>query len=853
MMLSRRSAQILLLVVVLLAGLLFLATPLLIKHFALQWLRDNGGEQVSVEAVALNPFTGRLELRGLEVKVDDTTTLAFDSAEVNAAWWPLLHKQLELQSLALHELTLVIDRRAPQPRIGGIRLPEPKDEPQADNPWSAGLDTLVLHDVKLRYLDDQLDLTLDLKQLQLDRLAQWTPETATPIEAQGSLNQASFQLRGEIAPLAKRPRYDLRLQLDALPLAPFARLLAQPTERLAGALSYDGKLHYEQQPGDGFELRHSGALRLQALDLALRQPALAIKTQSARLDSELAVTRTSQAQFQLSGEVQAEGLDVATLDGALQLLASDKLRIAGLKVAAADDLSFEKLEADQLTLAHQPGKVPVTLLRAGKLDLGKLALKDRRLRIDTIRLKEMTNQLYRDADGTWQAVAIGKRISALGEPAAKVKAEVDAAVTTPKEAAQGEGESGATDAAAGEASDDSTPPQGATQQQTPAGEPQPTMTFRIGKIAVEGESHVKLRDDAIKPGLDTDIAIKTLQLESLDSGAPEQPSPFELKATVDTRTDLSVQGTLRPFLRPPGGDLEARIRALDLPPLSPYARASLGLNLKSGTLDADIDLKSDSDKLDGRIKLDLYRLGVENTGGDNSLQSRLPVPINVALDTLRDGNDTISLKIPVSGNPAKPDFDIDNLIAKALADGLQKGTLTYLTLALQPYGAIVMAARYAGEQINKVRLNPVTFAAGKSDLDDQARDYLSKVAKVMDDRPKLTVKVCGVAVNDDLAYLKQQNAAAAQNPSTGSPGANPSVGGNTTGGANPDATANSQQVTPAEAYQAQLGKLAERRANSVRDYLVNKYKTKASHLVSCQPRIETATEGASKPRTDLLL
>ncbi len=827
---SRRSVQILLLVAVLLAGLFF-GMPLVIKHFALKWLQDNGGEQVSVDNVEFNPFTGRLQLRGLEVKVDDTTTLAFASAEVNAAWWPLVHKQLELQSLTLRGLTLLVDRRPPQPRIGGIRLPESKDEPKAENPWSAGLDTLVLDDVKLRYLDDRLDLTLHLQRLRLDRLAQWTAETATPIEAQGSLNQGAFKLSGEIAPLAKLPRYDLQLELKAVPLAPFAQLAADHAERLAGKLSYDGNLHYEKQ-SDGFQLRQSGQLNLDELDLALRQPALTIKTRSARLESELGMTRGAREQpFQLSGELQFDDADVSTADGAVQLLAGEKLRIAGLDMTGADTLSFKQLTADKLVLARQPDETPVTLLQAGRLDLDSLALKNKRLQIDRIALNDVTSQLHRDAEGNWQIAAIGARVSDLGEPAARVKSEVDSAVTTPKEAAQGKTPAAAADGASRETESASN---SAAADQAPS--QQPAMTFRIGQITVEGDSHVKLRDDAVKPGLDTDIAVKTLQLEALDSATPDQPSPVDLKATIDSRTGLSLQGSLRPFQQPPAGDVQARISALDLPPLSPYARESLGLNLTSGTLDADIEVKSDASKLDGLIKLDLYRLGVENVGGANSLQSRLPVPINVALDTLRDSNDTISLKIPISGDPANPDFDIDSLIAKALADGLQKGTLTYLTLALQPYGAIVMAARYAGEQIKKVRLNPVAFAAGNSELNATAHDYLAKVAKVMQERPKLTVKVCGVAVNADLAYLKQQNAAAAQGAGANAPAAG---------------AATTEKVTPAQAYKTQLGKLAEKRANSVRDYLVNKYKTKASHLVSCQPRIETS--GDSKPRTDLLL
>ena len=132
------------------------------------------------------------------------------------------------------------------------------------------------------------------------------------------------------------------------------------------------------------------------------------------------------------------------------------------------------------------------------------------------------------------------------------------------------------------------------------------------------------------------------------------------------------------------------------------------------------------------------------------------MPLDTALDTLRDKNNTIKLEIPVAGNVNDPKFSVNDAISQALAKGVQKGALSYLTLALQPYGTLITAAKYAGEAATRVRLNPVQFEPGQSALDDSDREYLDKVAKVLKDRPKIAIKLCGVAASPDRLFLEQQ-------------------------------------------------------------------------------------------------
>ena len=114
-------------------------------------------------------------------------------------------------------------------------------------------------------------------------------------------------------------------------------------------------------------------------------------------------------------------------------------------------------------------------------------------------------------------------------------------------------------------------------------------------------------------------------------------------------------------------------------------------------------------------------------------------------------------------------------------------------------------------------------------MDDTDRDYLSKVAGVLHDRPKLAIKLCGVAVKQDALYF-QQLANTERKKNTG------------------------KETTPVEPVidEQKLTELARQRAAQVKNYLVEKFKVPADHLVGCRARIETDKADASA-RTDLLI
>jgi len=942
-LLSNRWFVILSITLALFAALL-VGTPFLIKHLAQQWLLENGGSQVQFRDVDFNPFSATLLLKHLDLKVDQETTLSFETAGLDVAWLPLFRKQIRVQSVELAGFHVVVDNRDLL-RIGGIHLPaenaeaDNRDSEPTPNAWLSGIDTLTLRDFHIVYRDPKIETELVLDRLLLSQLAQWAPDRAAHLELSGSINGAGIELNAELAPLAERPDYRGTLSVRGLALDRFAGLARPQFTELGGQTTLESKFTVQQNPG-GLSLTHKGSLSLTDLklvsdalqldnhsvnwtgdlnltqspeavrishrgDLTLEQiklvsDALQLDGQTGNFKGELGLTQSSdglrvshsgglafeqlklvseagvidnqstrwdgtsalqrvgpdqllsletegallvgqtsadlqqpwiyfeQQQFshqgsfsfaqgeprpsvKLSSDIDLQNLRLESEERKFKLLDIEDLRLSGLQLEALGTLAIDAVQADELYLGQSGETDPNSdakhdaFLHIVQTRISKPSYADSLLSVDSIEYDGWHGQLHRDKQGKWTIVRLLDVVEAIAqgpEPAAQDEAQADA-------------EQGPKDA------DDA-----------PAAQP---VKFALKRIEAASGSTLTFVDESVEPVFKTELSFERLKVENIDSRQPEQLSSLVLDSKIGKHTRIELQGDLQPFLQPPGLNLKGSIGAMDLPQLSSYTRESLGLLLNSGTLDAELAMQTKADKLDGKATLELHQLQVKSVPGKDTLQSKIPVPLDTALDTLRDKNNAIRLDIPVAGNTNDPQFNVNDAISQALAKGVQKGALSYLTLALQPYGTLITAAKYAGEAATRVRLNPVEFDPGQSMLDDNDRAYLGKVAKVLKDRPKIAIKLCGVAAPQDRLFLEQeQQKQQAQTTKT---------------------PAQAQAAAPAEAIvvdETRLSEIAEQRAAAIKDFLIEKHQVSASRLVGCLPQLELDDDKAA-PRTDLLI
>ncbi|MGD8614316.1 MAG: DUF748 domain-containing protein [Gammaproteobacteria bacterium] len=927
-----------------LIAVFLVGTPVLIKHFARQWLLEHGGGEVRFRDVDFNPFSGSLLLKELDVKVDRETTLSFASAGLDLAWLPLFRKQIKVQSVELAGFHVVVDNRDVL-RVGGILLPAAADaeadEEPASSPWLSGIESLTLRDFRLVYRDPKIETEVTLKRLRLSGLAQWAPDRAAHLELAGSVNGAPVALDAELAPLADTADYRGTLSVRGLSLGRFAPLAQPQLDALGGSASLESAFSI-RQTGSDLTLSHNGSLELSGLELVSGD--LKLAGQNAEWDGELGVSQSTEAlDVTHSGGVEVaelrlvmEALQLAShsgnWSGELSLrrssdamsvshrggLAVEQLKLVSdagvvenqstrwdgttdLQLAGADpqltintdgalvvgasraDLQQPPLYAEQERLSHQgrfslaPGDAGPKLELSTNIELHKLRLEaeERRFRlldVQDLRLNEVQmaalnrlaiqsvqiDELYlgqstADSDNAEQQDAfLHISQTRMSKPSyADNLLSIDSIEYQGWRARIHRNKEGQWTlvrlfdviermAAGPEPSGEADAPAGGEESPDPAGATQP-LQYAVKRIEAAAGSRLSFLDESVDPVFETELEFDALRLENIDSRQPQQPVHLVVDGRMGKYTRLAMQGDLRPFLQPPGLDLKGSIEAMDLPQLSSYTRESLGVVLNSGTLDADLTMQTKTDALDGKAALELHQLKLKSVPGEDTLQSNIPMPLDTALDALRDKNNTIDLEIPVAGNINDPEFNINDAITQALAKGVKKGALGYLTLALQPYGTLITAARYAGEAATRVRLNPVGFEPGQSALDGSDRDYLAKVAGVLKDRPKIAVKLCGVAAPPDRLFFQQQQQKEQQRKQKAEK--------------TPKAPAQAQEAPPVEAIvvdEATLSGLAKQRAAAVKDFLIQKHGVSASRLVGCLPQLEIDDEKA-EPRVDLLI
>jgi outer membrane protein OmpA-like peptidoglycan-associated protein len=179
------------------------------------------------------------------------------------------------------------------------------------------------------------------------------------------------------------------------------------------------------------------------------------------------------------------------------------------------------------------------------------------------------------------------------------------------------------------------------------------------------------------------------------------------------------------------------------------------------------------------------------------------MPIDAALALMKDKKGNITIEVPVSGNLEDPNFAIGPAFRKAMLQAVKKGSVTYAAYVLQPYGSILIGAKLLGKA-TALRLESVRFDDGEAKLNQRAKNYLKKIAGLMNERPGINITLCGSATGSDRKELSNRNV---------------------------------NQMEQA------LRSLAEQRGDEVKKHLIDQFGIAADRFFDCQPRV-TSDESA---------
>ncbi|MEJ1169826.1 DUF748 domain-containing protein [Variovorax sp. CCNWLW235] len=434
---------------------------------------------------------------------------------------------------------------------------------------------------------------------------------------------------------------------------------------------------------------------------------------------------------------------------------------AGMTLKLAGDTALDDFRANSISLTQSPGFDRNTnqLLSWKTLSLRGLQVSMAPNAPPAVDVRETTltdffARVIVDPTGRLNLLNLTKKGEAEGNAAAATSAEaktrrsLGGTSTTTAPLPQSGGAPASAEAMVGGSPEPARPasaPVATAQAEADTG-PKPVINF--GPMSLVN-GRIDFTDLFVKPNYSADLSELTGKLSSFSSNPPKGESgrpalaDLELRGKAQQTAALEITGKLNPLAKPLELDITAKMRDLDLAPLSPYSVRYSGHGIERGKMSMDVNYKIAADgQLTATNKLVLNQLqfGDEVQGAPNSL------PVRLAVALLADRNGVIDVDLPLRGSLNDPQFSIGPLIFKAIVNLIVKAATSPFSLLTGGLGG------GSGES------STITFEPGSSVLSASAKESLDKVAKALAERPTLQMTVVGTSSLEQErdAYQRQR-------------------------------------------------------------------------------------------------
>jgi Domain of Unknown Function (DUF748) len=711
-------------------AIILLLLPEVIRFAAIKAVSSSGVGEASIDDVDFNIFTGELVVRQFDLTRGGANTLSVSALAINLGWLRLLSGEIGIENLTVDGAKFT----ALQTEQGGwdVVIPftseAPADGAQAQEQSTGdeataglpklGLKQLLLRDAQITVKSPMANGKLTIDKLTLQRVSTWR-ETSPALALVAKWNGAPIVLNVRGEPLAPEPNLQGQLKVRQFALASVAGATGQD---LAGAvdlaLDFNGKRNSNQI----FQSELEGTLTLQGFEfhygpLELRHRELLLQSKAtASLEGDQLI-------YQVASDLQSQGLSVADKEQGVSLLNWETLSLSNFLLDSQFNASFDQLNLQAIDAIHDISAAQNSSER-GRMYTGAVTVTDltlsseKRLSIDEVVVENTHYQIVVLKDGRLQLESV------LSSVVSNLNRHVEKDTQEPGV----------------ETKDDSD-----------------AMTIAVNAFTVGGDSYIEWQDLRFEVPVKEKIKIEEFSIRGIDQSRPDQPATVNFVSRIGEFSRAKISGTVKPFAEKASANIAGKLEAIALPNLSPYTEAYLGYHLTTGQYDHEFDIKIIDENIKLKNKLDLRQLTLSAVDPDKPqpMEQQLDVPLAFALDMLRDGDDNISLDVPVEGKLDDPNINIGDVVNDALGNALKNGATSYLKYAIQPYGAVLIAAELVGDQVSAISLDPIVHRQGQSQLTAEHIAYIGKVATLMNERPKLSIKLCGQSNEQDKVVIAE--------------------------------------------------------------------------------------------------
>ena len=255
-------------------------------------------------------------------------------------------------------------------------------------------------------------------------------------------------------------------------------------------------------------------------------------------------------------------------------------------------------------------------------------------------------------------------------------------------------------------------------------------------------------------GNTTEVNFSELQLtlDKLNSAEPQQKSKLNLTSKLGRFGTIVAKGSST--LLEPGHNTEFEIKTeqINLLALSPLLARTINRSISSGQLSGHSSIKIGQHKINAQndLQLDQFKLATLETD-KNTDPLALGIPMNTALNLLRDKNDRIKLSLPVSGSLDDPEFSLQPTVNKALLNSIKTAVITQVGPLLA-----ISALNKARNLKDALSLKPLRFASGSTELEKDALDNIKRLVTLMNNRQKISIRLCPIYTAEEVVSQTTQ-------------------------------------------------------------------------------------------------
>ncbi|NOR42247.1 MAG: DUF748 domain-containing protein [Gammaproteobacteria bacterium] len=855
-----------LLSIVIVLGAVRLALPQTIIYSATSWLEKRDIDS-TIEAININIFDGTVSLINAKGSKDGKPLFNIGLIDIHWHWSPLSKKTVVVTKVVLDELSVDIEHFSDQLIVGGVHIPLGGTDTETDDqaadienkkakPWAASLGEVVFTNLNICYLQNTNDLAnaaedskvidycVDLKEMTWGGTIGYAIDPKLPETTDLILSSTgTFQLNGLTITNNILKKYPLTSSTNTLKNVVISGLNAIHID----SLEMNGLSALQREDTD-----HKDAIRFQQLSIKdinftdlnslainsidIKEPGLYLvklnntdweyqqwlpptpssddtSNKNANKDSSTftlsldniainnsdfcyventnklnycftqkniswdgsikSTTGADDIKLAINGNLVATDTTVSNQTLKRDLVDIKNITLSNLDVNDIDKATFDNLVIKNLTALQRSDKRSDATLAFSSLALSKTEYAKDSIKINSIDLDGLSSYVSKNKDGAWE------HDKWIPKSNAKEKSK-----PTDKQTSQNK-----------------------------------SILVSIKSVNIKTDKDILFTDNTTKPSMKVGLSKLTFNIDDLVSNRPDSDSPFKLFAKTIRHSTINITGTVRPYAEKLSFDAKGKLKGFDLRAATPETKKTIGHIIKSGQLDADLELLAVDGQLDSNIGLSLYQFHIKPMSKDDSakLDKELGMPLNQTLTLLRNKDDSIHLDIPITGDTSNPDFSPMHAIVKATTAAATVTLITFYT----PYGLIYAGGNVLFDLATAMNFDPIAFTPGSSKLPADGEKQLDNLAKLLTEKPQVHLTLCGMTNKDDAFSLypdlKQTN------------------------------EKDKKEVHPAlsKKQTIALRKLATERQDVTKNYLIDTAKITHDRLILCDPEHQIDTKAFS--------